>query len=323
VTARTLDEDRPIRLGVSSCLLGNAVRYDGGHKRDPFVADRLGSFVEWISVCPEVEVGMATPRPKLQLVREGEGVRMLEIASGRDHTRAMQRYAARRARALRGLELCGYVLKQNSPSCGVTRVKVTGEKRAPRVESRGLFASRLMDTYPNLPVEDEGRLGDVKLRENFIERVFAYRRLRDLFGGRWTSGQLVAFHTAHKLQLMTHALEPYRALGALVASVKQRPRAEVREIYQSGFMAALARPASRAKNANVLQHAAGYLKKGLDSASRAEMADLIHGYKLGGVPLVVPVTLLRHHARHLEVAYLNGQTFLDPHPKERMLRNWI
>ena len=315
--------ERPIRLGVSSCLLGQAVRYDGGHKRDRFVTDLLAQFVEWVPVCPEVEVGMGTPRPALRLVRDGEDVRMLEIASGRDHTLEMQRYAAKRVRALRGLELCGYVLKKDSPSCGMTRVKVYSEKSAPGKDGRGLFAAPLLDSYPNLPVEDEGRLNDAQLRENFIERVFAYRRLRDLFRGRWTNGQLVAFHTAHKLQLMAHAMEPYRELGSLVASLKKWPRDELRERYERGFMAALARVATRARNTNVLQHAAGHLKKDLGSASRMELADLIHDYRLGSVPLVVPVTLLRHHARHLEIAYLNGQTYLEPHPKELMLRNHV
>jgi len=179
VTDSTADEDRPIRLGVSSCLLGNAVRYDGGHKRDPIVMGLLGSFVEWVPVCPEVEAGMGTPRPALQLVREGGDIRLLEIASGRDHTRAMQRFAARRVWELRDLDLCGYVLKKNSPSCGMTRVKVYGEKNAPREDGRGLFAAQLMDAFPDLPVEDEGRLHDAKLREDFIERVYAYRRSRD------------------------------------------------------------------------------------------------------------------------------------------------
>jgi uncharacterized protein YbbK (DUF523 family)/uncharacterized protein YbgA (DUF1722 family) len=323
VTAGARDADRPIRLGVSSCLLGNAVRYDGGHRRDAFVTELLGSFVEWVPVCPEVEVGMGTPRPALRLVGEGGEIRMLEIASGRDHTRAMQRYAARRVRALRGLGLCGYVLKKNSPSCGMTRVKVYGEKGAPSKDSRGLFASQLMELYPNLPVEDEGRLNDAKLRENFIERVFAYHRLCGLFRGRWTNGQLVAFHTAHELQLIAHALEPYRELGRLVASLAVRPRTEIRERYQSVFMATLSRVASRARNTNALQRAAGQLENGLDASSGRELADLIHDYRLGLVPLVVPVTLLRHHARRLEVDYLNGQTFLELHPKELMLRNHV
>jgi len=315
--------ERPIRLGVSSCLLGQNVRYDGGHKRDRFVAEDLAPFVEWVAVCPEVEVGMGTPRPALRLVREGDEVRMVEIASGRDHTHAMQRYAQKRVRALRALDLSGYVLKKDSPSCGMTRVKVYAEKGAPARDGRGLFAGPLIDSHPNLPVEDEGRLNDPGLRENFIERVFAYRRLRDLFGARWTSGQLVAFHTAHKLQLMAHAMEPYRELGSLVASMKKWPRDALRERYERVFMGALARVSTRARNTNVLQHAAGHLKKRLDSGSRTELAELIHDYRRGMVPLVVPVTLLRHHARHHEIAYLNGQTFLEPHPKELMLRNHV
>jgi uncharacterized protein YbbK (DUF523 family) len=239
VTDSTADGDRPIRLGVSSCLLGNAVRYDGGHKRDPCVTGLLGSSVEWVPVCPEVEAGMGTPRPELRLVGEGGEIRMLEVASGRDHTRAMQRYTARRVRALRDLDLCGYVLKKNSPSCGIARVKVHGEKNASSNGGRGFFASQLMDTYPNLPVEDEVRLNDAKLRENFIERVFAYRRLRDLFRGHWTNSQLIAFHAAHKHHLIAHAPKTHRELSRLVASVEKRPRTEIREQYQSGFMAAL------------------------------------------------------------------------------------
>ena len=224
--------EHPIRLGVSSCLLGNEVRFDGGHKRDRFVTDLLGKFVEWVPVCPEVEVGMDTPRPALRLVRDGEDVRMVEIKSGLDHTDAMERYSARRTRELRGLDLCGYILKKNSPSCGMTRVKVYEEQGMATRQGRGLYASVLMDAYPNLPVEDEGRLNDSKLRENFIERVFAYQRLTSLFLGRWTRGQVVAFHTAHKLQLMAHSTVAYRELGRLVAELKQTPRAVFREEYE-------------------------------------------------------------------------------------------
>jgi uncharacterized protein YbgA (DUF1722 family)/uncharacterized protein YbbK (DUF523 family) len=316
-------EEEPIRLGVSSCLLGETVRFDGGHKRDRFVTDLLGSFVEWVPVCPEFEVGMGIPRPALRLVREGEQLRLVEIKSGRDHTRSMERYAARRVRALRDLDLCGYVLKKDSPSCGMTRVKVYGEKGMPKREGQGLYASALMEAFPNLPVEDEGRLNDPGLRENFVERVFAYRRLRQLFRGRWTNGRVVAFHTAHKLQLMAHSPDAFRALGRWVASVKQTPRAGFRERYERGFTEALANLASPGRNANVLQHAAGHLKKRLDPASRSELADLIHDYRRRMVPLVVPITLLRHHARRHGIEYLNGQTYLEPHPKELMLRNHV
>ena len=315
--------DRPIRLGVSSCLLGNEVRFDGGHKRNRFVTDLLGRFVEWVPVCPEVEVGMGTPRPSLRLVSEGGKVRMVEVGSGRDHTGAMERYAARRVRALRKLDLCGYVLKKDSPSCGMERVRLYGEKSMPTRQGRGLYASALMAAYPQLPVEEEGRLNDPKLRENFIERVFAYQRLSQLFRGRWTRGQVVAFHTAHKLQLMAHSTVAYRELGRLVAELKQTPRAQFREQYAQGFMEALSKLASRGRNTNVLQHAAGYLKKKLDSASRTEMAELIHDYRTELVPLVVPLTLIRHHVRCHEIEYLKGQVFLEPHPKELMLRNHV
>ena len=316
-------EDRPLRLGVSSCLLGNEVRFDGGHKRDRFLTDLLSDFAEWVPVCPEVEAGMGIPRPVLRLVREGGEVRMQETASGRDYTRAMRSYSARRVRALRALELCGYVLKKDSPSCGMTRVKVYGEKGMPRREGQGLYASALMAAYPNLPVEDEGRLQDANLRENFIERVFAYRRLRGLFRGRWTNGRVVAFHTSHKLQLMAHSPAAYRELGRLVGSLKQAARPRFREQYESGFMNALSRRASRGRNANVLQHAAGYLRKRLDSASRTELSELIHDYRNGLVPLVVPITLIRHHVRCHEIDYLKGQVFLEPHPRELMLRNHV
>jgi uncharacterized protein YbgA (DUF1722 family) len=193
----------------------------------------------------------------------------------------------------------------------------------PRRDGRGIFAGTLLEAYPNLPVEDEGRLHDAGLRENFIERVFAYRRLRSLFRGRWTNGRVVAFHTAHKLQLMAHSTEAYRQLGRLVAGVKQRPRAAFRRAYEADFMAALKKSATPGRNANVLQHAAGHLKQALDSSARQELAELIHDYRRGLVPLVVPITLMRHHVRSHGVAYLEDQTFLEPHPKELMLRNHV
>jgi uncharacterized protein YbgA (DUF1722 family)/uncharacterized protein YbbK (DUF523 family) len=313
----------PLRLGVSACLLGEGVRYDGGHKRDRFVTDVLGGCVEWVPVCPELEAGLGVPRPAMRLTRAGDDVRVVEIGSGRDHTRTLRRFSAARVRALRALDLSGYVLKKDSPSCGMARVRVYGGSAPPVRRGRGLFAAALLDALPELPVEEEGRLQDPALRENFIERVFAYRRLCDLFDGRVSSGRLVAFHTAHKLQLMAHSQEGYRALGRVVAGVKQIPRGELRARYAPAFMAALSRLATRGRNANVLQHAAGHLKRLLDAAARAELALLIDDYRKGLVPLVVPVTLLRHHTRTHAVADLEGQTFLEPHPKELMLRNHV
>jgi uncharacterized protein YbbK (DUF523 family)/uncharacterized protein YbgA (DUF1722 family) len=316
------DENR-LRLGVSSCLLGQGVRFDGGHKRDRFVTDLLGPFVEWVPVCPEFEAGMGVPRPAMRLLRADGGLRMREIRSGRDHTQRMQRFAAQRVRALRRLELCGYILKKDSPSCGPTRVKVYGAKGVPKREGRGLYASALMQAFPGLPAEDEGRLEDSRLRENFIERVFAYRRLRRLFRGRWTKRQVVAFHAVHELQLMAHSPTACRELGRRVAGLQGAPRAVFRECYQQEFMEALAHVASPRRNANVLRHAADHLKGLLDPASRRELTALIDEYRSGLISLLVPVTLMVHHARRHEVAYLNDQSFLEPHPKEQMLRNHV
>lgn len=321
--------EESLRLGVSSCLLGNEVRFDRGHKHDRFLTEQLGAFVEWVPVCPEVESGMGIPRPILRLVDGPAGaddpnaVRMVESKSGVDHTARMQRFSSERVRALRKLDLCGYVLKKDSPSCGMTRVKVYAEKGMPRRSGRGLFAQVLMEAFPNLPVEDEGRLNDAGLRENFIERVFAYQRLRRLFAGRWTNAQVVAFHTAHKLQLMAHSTVAYREVGRLVANIKPTPRAEFRTGYEAGFMAALAIPATRRRVTNALQHAAGHLKTVLDSDARTELSNLIHDYRTGLVPLVVPITLLRHHVRVHSIEYLDGQVFLEPHPRELMLRNHV
>jgi len=323
VSELSRDSDDRIRLGVSSCLLGNEVRFDGGDKRDRFLTDQLGDFVEWVPVCPEVEAGFGTPRPSMRLVQEGDAIRVKESRTGRDHTRKLETWSARRARSLRPLGLSGYILKKDSPSCGMTRVKIFSEAGMPRRAGRGVFAAALLEAYPGLPVEDEGRLNDAGLRENFIERVFAYRRLRGFFRGRWMKGQLVAFHTRHKLQLMAHSPAAYRELGRLVAAPERMDRAAFRAEYETAFMAALEQRATRGRNANVLQHAAGHLKKRLDSAARTELSDLIHDYRRGTVPLVVPLVLMRHHVREHEVEYLEGQHFLEPHPKELMLRNHV
>ena len=196
--------DSPIRIGVSTCLLGEHVRFDGGHKRDPFLVDTFGRYVEWVAVCPEVEAGLGVPRESMHLRRIEDQVRLVTTKTGIDHTDTMRNYAARRVAALRAHDLCGYVLKKSSPSCGMERVKIYG-RSGPVASGRGLFAEALLQAFPHLPVEEEGRLSDPRLRENFVGRVFAYRRLRSLFRGRWTIGNVVAFHTAHKLQLMAHS----------------------------------------------------------------------------------------------------------------------
>ena len=312
----------PIRVGVSACLLGAAVRYDGGHKRDRYLTDVLGRYFEWVPVCPEVEVGMGTPRPAIRLVRGDPGVRLVEPKVGRDWTRAMEAYARKRVRALAALDLCGYVLKSGSPSCGMERVKVWGDGM-PEKSGTGVFAAELQRRLPTLPIEEEGRLHDARLRENWIERVFAYHRLRTLFAGRLSRGKLVAFHTAHKLQLLSHSETQYRALGRLVAEAKGVPDAELRARYAAGFMAALAKPATPRRHANVLQHALGHLRGRVDREVSRELLAGIEDYARGLVPLVVPLTMLRHYVKRAEVAYLAGQLYLDPHPKELMLRNQV
>jgi uncharacterized protein YbgA (DUF1722 family)/uncharacterized protein YbbK (DUF523 family) len=318
-----MSEDAPIRIGISSCLLGQEVRFDGGHKRDRFLTDVLAPFVEFVPVCPEVEVGMGIPRESVRLVRAGGGVRLRGNKSGSDHTDAMKRWSEKRLRRLEQEDLRGYVLKKDSPSCGMERVRLYPEQGPASRDGRGLFAEALVAAAPLLPVEEEGRLNDPVLRENWIERVFAYHRLRGLFAGRWTQGELVAFHTAHKLQLMAHAPQDYAALGRLVAEGRRSARGELRDRYQQGFMAALARHATPRRHVNAMHHMLGHFREQLDAAGKRELLALIEDYRQGLVPLVVPLMLIRHYVRRFEVDYLRGQHYLEPHPKELMLRNHV
>lgn len=317
----------PLRIGVSACLVGDEVRFDGQHKRDAFLTEQLAPFVTWVRVCPEVEVGMGVPREPVRLVRGPRGRSLMRgLDTGADWTDRMNALAARRVNELSREDLSGYVLKAKSPSCGMERVKVyePGEtKRPPDHKGVGLFAAALLERLPNLPVEEEGRLHDAHLRENFIERVFAYARVRRLWEGRWSVGDLVEFHTAHKMQLLAHSIDGYRALGQLVARAKKLPRAELRDEYEATFMAVLRKPATPGRHANVLMHMMGHLKQHLDEGDKRELLALIDDHRAGLLPLVVPVTLLGHHARRLAVAYLLGQTYLEPHPKELMLRNHV
>ncbi len=321
-TART-PPARPIRIGISSCLLGQEVRFDGGHKHDRFLTDTLGQYVEWVPVCPEVEMGLGTPREPIRLVRRDGEVRLVGTKTETDVTEGMRSYSAARLAALESEDLSGYVLKKGSPSCGMERVRLYGGKGAPSRAGRGVYAEALLERFPFLPVEEEGRLCDPRLRENWVERIFAYRRLRDLWAGRWTLRDLIAFHTAHKLVLLSHSTEAYRSLGRLVARSRSMERAALRSRYESEFMGALAIVATRGRHANVLQHIAGYFKKDLDSTARGELAGIIEDFRKGLVPLVVPLTLVAHYVRLYNVSYLQGQVYLNPHPKELALRNHV
>jgi uncharacterized protein YbgA (DUF1722 family)/uncharacterized protein YbbK (DUF523 family) len=318
--AESKGERSPIRIGVSSCLLGQNVRYDGGHKRDDFLTGLLAEFVRFVPICPEVELGLGTPREAIRLVRDGALVRLVGRASGTDHTEPMRRLAEERVAELARLDLDGYVLKKDSPSCGMERVKVYGGAVATR-DGRGAFAAVLLDRLPLLPVEEEGRLNDLPLRENFVERVFAHRRLRELFRRRWTVGDLVRFHSQEKLLVLAHQPEAYRELGRLVAAAKGAPRDELAGRYGELYMKALARPATCGRHVNVLQHMAGYFKDVAAPDERQELQEAIADYRAGLVPLVVPVTLVKHHVRRHGIAYLAEQRYLEPHPKELMLRN--
>jgi uncharacterized protein YbgA (DUF1722 family)/uncharacterized protein YbbK (DUF523 family) len=320
-----------VRIGVSRCLLGEQVRWDGGHKRDAYLVNIFGPSVTWVPVCPEVESGLPVPRPTMRLEHSSEGavvngvvVRLMTPKTGVDWTDEMSGWSAAKANQLASADLDGFVLKRDSPSCGLERVKVyggaggTGERKG-----RGLFAEALVTAMPHLPVEEEGRLGDARLRENFIERVFAHAALRSLFAGRWTIGGLVRFHTAHKMTLLAHRPETYKALGVLVARARDRPRAEVRDEYTAGFMEGMKALATPTRHVNAMHHMLGHLRGIADAHGRDELLASIEDYRRGVVPLIVPITLLHHYVKRHKIAYLLGQTYLQPHPRELALRNHV
>jgi uncharacterized protein YbgA (DUF1722 family)/uncharacterized protein YbbK (DUF523 family) len=311
------------KLGISSCLLGNKVRFDGGHKRDLFLTQGLGEFIEWVIVCPEFEVGMGVPREAVRLVGRPEAPEMIAEKSGRNWTATMNQFAAQRAHQFSKLNLSGFVFKKNSPSCGMERVKIFNPKGPPSRQGRGLFAAALMEELPFMPCEEEGRLSDPKLRENFIERVFAYHRWCGAIGEKHSISGLVEFHTKHKFLLLAHSETHYRRLGRVVAAAKQKPLGEVYREYGALFMQALALHASAKKHANVLDHMLGYFSKQLCADEREEIVALIGDFRRGLVPLIVPITLVRHYAKKYQVQYLLEQIYLDPSPKELMLRNHV
>jgi len=315
-------ESGAIRLGISTCLLGEKVRYDGGHKRDAFLVDELGRWVEWVAVCPEVELGMGTPRPSVRLEEEQGGVRMVSPQTGVDFTARMNAFAERRVRELQQLELDGYVLKKNSPSCGMARIRVHGPQGL-RKDGVGLFARALLEGWPHLPIEEEGRLADPVLRENFVERVFCRNRWRTLLGGARTRRRLVEFWTAHKMLVRAHDERGYQRLGRIVGSAQKEGTRELFARFEAEFFGALSVKTTRRKHTNVLQHALGYLKDTLDAHDRAQLVTSIEDYHRGLLPLIVPLTLLRFQIRKYEIAYLAGQLYFDPHPKELMLRNRV
>ncbi len=312
---------QPIRIGISACLLGEKVRYDGGHKHDRLITDSLGRFLEFVPVCPEVECGLPIPREAMHLVGEPEGPHLVTIKTKIDHTERMQSWAAKKVRELERAGLHGFIFKSKSPSSGMERVKVYGDGQTVKHNGIGMFARAFMEHFPLLPVEEDGRLHDNVLRENFIESIFVYHRWRALRTGQPKLGSLVDFHTDHKLQLMAHSVKHYRELGKLVAGGKELAVDDLMDRYEKLLLEAMHLKATVKKNVNVLQHMAGYFKKHLDRDEKQELQEIIDQYRKELVPLIVPITLINHYVRKYRSKYLVRQHYLNPHPLELKLRN--
>jgi len=312
-----------IKLGISSCLLGNAVRYDGGHKRDRFLTDTLGRYVDFVPVCPEVEIGLGIPREAMRLVGELAHPRLLTIRSRIDHTERMTEWAKDKVKKLEKEDLCGFIFKSDSPSSGLERVKVYDPNGVPVKKGVGLFARVFVDHFPLLPVEDEGRLHDPLLRENFIESIFVWKRWREINEQNRSKGGLVDFHSRHKLLVMAHSPKQYQVLGQWVAQGKGVSLDDLLKQYQEMLSSALRQKPTNKKNANVLHHILGYFKKDLSADEKQEALEVIENYALGLVPLIVPVTLLNHYVRKYHQPYLRDQYYLNPHPLELQLRNHV
>jgi len=313
-----------VRIGISSCLLGEKVRFDGGHKKDEFLTSHFGRYVEWVPVCPEFEIGLGIPRESLRLVADGKSVRLVAPRSGLDHTEFMNKWTIEQAGRLAGQGLCGYVLKRSSPSCGLERVKVYKGTGLLNRDGRGLFAAGLVDRFPNLPMEEEGRLNDPRLRENFVSQVFSYKRWMDLQKEGLTRALIMQFHARHKFLLMAHHQDGMRSLGNLIGQAGRTisPK-RLGEQYFDKFCEVMQHTPTRRNHANVLQHLAGYFSEQLASEDRAELSDVIDRYRRDRLPLIVPVTLIRHYVRKFNVEYLKDQIYLDPHPDELNLLNQL
>ncbi len=311
-----------IKLGISSCLLGEKVRYDGGHKHDRFITDTLGQYFEWVPVCPECEYGFPVPREPLHLVGSPESPRLITIKTGIDHTERMLQWAEKRLGELARENLCGFIFKSKSPSSGIGGVKVYTTSGVPSRRGVGIFGGAFMKRFPLTPVIDDGRLHNPQLRENFIEGVFVFHRWHGLQKSRSTNS-LIRFHTSHKLLMLAHSPKHYSSLGQLVAGEKRVKREDLYGSYIQGFMEGMRLLATPKKNANVLMHIAGYFKKLITADEKQELLDVIENYRRCLIPLIVPITLIKHYVRKYNVAYLQKQHYLDPHPVELMLRNHV
>jgi uncharacterized protein YbgA (DUF1722 family)/uncharacterized protein YbbK (DUF523 family) len=312
-----------IKLGVSSCLLGENVRYDGGHKLDRFLQDTLGEYVEYVPVCPEAECGLGVPREAMHLEGDPASPRLITTRTRQDMTRRVMTWAHKRVAQLEKEALCGFIFKSDSPSSGMERIKVYSEKGMPVKKGVGIFARIFMEHFPLLPVEDDGRLHDLNLRENFIERIFALRRWREVLKKKERRGNLVDFHTRHKLLILAHSPKHYQIMGKLVAGQKSIPLQDLYEQYQALLLESLELKTTPKKNVSVLQHMMGYFRQQLSVDEKKELMEVIEDYREGYIPLIVPVTLISHYVRKYDQPYLREQVYLNPHPLELQLRNHV
>ena len=312
-----------IKMGISRCLLGENVRYDGGHQHDRYLTDTLGNYFEYIPVCPEVEYGLPIPREALRLVGKPENARLVTIKTGIDHTDGMLEWAYGKLKELEKENLCGFVFKSKSPSSGMRAVKVYGPSGMPVHKGVGVFAGAFMKRFPILPVEEDGRLHDPVLRENFIERIFVYKRWQDLLKKGKTIKNLIDFHTDHKLLVMSHSPKHYSTLGKLVANAKSFKEEDLYREYIKSLMEGIRFISTVKKQTNVLHHIMGYFKKQLSADEKKELLEIIDNYHRQLVPLIVPITLLTHYVRKYGDTYLERQHYLHPHPVELMLRNHV
>lgn len=310
-----------IKIGVSGCLLGQNIRFDGQHKFHWYINEILGKYFEYVSMCPEVEVGMGVPRKSVRLVGDLKSPEMIEPVSGMNWTKKMHVYSQKKIPRLS--ELSGFLFKKGSPSCGVFRTKVYQKNGIPLANGRGLFADAFCKRWPLIPVEEEGRLNDSKLRENFLERVFGYNRLKTMMSERFKRGDWVKFHERSKFLILSHSRKHYSELGQLVASISSYSAKEFKDKYAMIYMEALTVKTTPKKHSDVLQHVMGFIKKDVGSKERADILRSIDNYRKGIIPLIVPITLLNHYIKVLEIAYIKDQFYLNPHPEDLSLRNHV
>jgi len=313
-------EDK-IRIGVSACLLGQPVRFDGSHKHDRYLTNTLGEYLDFVPVCPEVESGFSIPRETLRLVGDPEAPRLVTSRTNIDHTDRMLGWAEKRVRELEKENLCGFVFKSDSPSSGLMRVKVYNPKGMAEKNGVGLLARAFTRHFPLLPVEEEGRLNDPVLRETFIEQIFTLKRWRETLALGQNMKNLVDFHTRHKLLMLSHSPANARLMGKLVAVGKQTPIQTVYAQYENLLIETLRMKSTIKKNLNVIEHILGYFKNQLSSDEKQEMLEIFDRYRNAFVPLIVPVTLLNHYVRKTGEPYLKQQVYLNPHPIALKLRN--